>query len=353
MQSECKARAGRPPRRVPCASFSGVSLALDDRSAWLAQHGFAAVALEPMPGDVSPRRYLRVRAAGGSTAILALYPEPGRDSCTRFTATTALLERAGVRVPRILATDRERGVMLLEDLGPRTLYDLEAEPWEILEPFFERAVDAVARIRALPRHEVAALNPPLDRALLERELEKTCAVFLAPRGLLGDAAERAAFETALAELCARLGALEPLACHRDFMARNLVPLPGGEVGVLDHQDLRLGPPQYDLASLLNDSLFPPPAVEARMLGLGPPAAAPLDYRRAAAQRALKAVGTFAAFAERGAERHLRLIPPTLSRALDHLEALPELAPVAPALRRRWAAVWSDRSVTLPARRPRT
>jgi hypothetical protein len=342
----------RAPRRVPCASFSGVSLALADRAAWLAEHGFAAVALEPMPGDVSPRRYLRVRAGDGSTAILALYPEPGRDSCDRFTATTALLERAGVRVPRILATDRERGAMLLEDLGPRTLYDLETEPWEILEPFFERAVDAVARIRALPRHEVESLNPPLDRALLERELDKTCAVFLRPRGLLGEAAERGAFETALAELCARLAALEPLACHRDFMARNLVPLPGGEVAVLDHQDLRLGPPQYDLASLLNDSLFPPPAVEARMLDLGPPAE-PLGYRRAAAQRTLKAVGTFAAFAERGAERHLRLIPPTLRRALDHLEALPEFAPVAPALRRRWAAACSDRSVTLPVRRPRT
>jgi aminoglycoside/choline kinase family phosphotransferase len=320
-----------------CASFSAVSLALADAAAWLAEQGVAPLALEPMAGDVSPRRYLRVRAAGGATAILAAYPEAARDSGVRFAATTALLERGGVRVPRILAFERERGLMLLEDVGARTLYDLEGEPWDLLESWFARAVEAAARIRALPPPEVAALSPPLDRALLERELEKTCAVFLGPRGLLGDARERGALESALGELCARLAALAPLPCHRDFMARNLVPLASGEIAVLDHQDLRLGPPEYDVASLLNDSLFPPPPLESRLLALAPPAADPLSYRRAAAQRTLKAVGTFAAFAARGADRHLRLIPPTLRRALGHLAALPELEPLVPELRRRWAA----------------
>ncbi len=326
----------RARRRVPCARFSRVPPALADSADWLAERGFAAAHLEPLPGDVSPRRYLRVRAAGGASAILALYPEPVRESGPRFAATTALLERAGVRVPRVLAADRERGLMLLEDLGPRTLYDLEGEPWDTLEPLFARAVEAAARIRALPPEAVAALNPPLDRGLLERELDRTCAVYLRPRDLLGDAAERAAFEAALAELCARLAAPAPQPCHRAFMARNLVPLASGELAVLDHQDLRLGPPEYDLASLLNDSLFPPPAVEARLLAIAPTAVDELGYRRAAAQRTLKAVGTFASFAERGAPRHLRLIAPTLRRALGLFEALPELAPIAPALRRRWA-----------------
>ena len=58
--------------------------------------------------------------------------------------------------------------------------------------------------------------------------------------------------------------------------------------MLDHQDLRLGPPRYDLASLLNDSLFPPPELEARLVraALGEEATAEdfLDYHRAAAQR---------------------------------------------------------------------
>ena len=119
------------------------------------------------------------------------------------------------------------------------------------------------------------------------------------------------------------------------MARNLVPLPGQRLGLLDHQDLRLGPPFYDLASLCNDSLFPPTNLTSELLGA---AADELGYHRAAAQRALKAVGTFATFAERGDPRHLSLIPATLGRALEHLLLVPETAGVTTHFADRWREV---------------
>ena len=179
---------------------------------------------------------------------------------------------------------------------------------------------------------MAALSPPLDASLLRRELTQTWDELLAPRGLTGEPPLAAALARALDALCAELAAPAPVPCHRDLMARNLVPLPGGAVGVLDHQDLRLGPPRYDLASLLNDSLFPPPEVEEAILaGVLRGDEDRLRYRRAAAQRTLKAAGTFAAFARRGSDRHLGLIPPTLARACGHLSALPETAELAPEL----------------------
>lgn len=107
------------------------------------------------------------------------------------------------------------------------------------------------------------------------------------------------------------------------------------LAVLDHQDLRLGPVAYDVASLLNDSLFPPAAVEAALLKRS--GAPELDYRRAAVQRTLKAVGTYAAFAERGARRHLPLIRPTLRRTLFHMRQLPELEGLAQRLTKDWNA----------------
>jgi aminoglycoside/choline kinase family phosphotransferase len=110
------------------------------------------------------------------------------------------------------------------------------------------------------------------------------------------------------------------------MARNLVPAGGGSVAVLDFQDLRPGPPGYDLASLLNDSFFAPPELERRALaseaGRG---VDELDYRRAVVQRGLKAVGTFLAFAARGKRRHLPLVEPTLARALAAAATVPETA----------------------------
>jgi len=124
----------------------------------------------------------------------------------------------------------------------------------------------------------------------------------------------------LDDLCARLGAGPLVPCHRDFMSRNLMPVDDqGGVAVLDHQDLRLGPAAYDLASLLNDTLFPPPDVEEDLLGTTDR----VDYHRAAAQRTLKAVGTFTAFALRGSDRHQPLVRPTLARCLNHLSRIPE------------------------------
>lgn len=308
-------------------------------SAWLAGRGLRPLQIRPLPGDVSPRRYHRLELAGGATVILAVYPPDLADVCRRFLRTSELLTGAGVRVPAIVAHDCARGWTVVEDLGAATLYDLAGRPWAELTPYYRSAVEAIAAITALPpavAAELAALSPPLDEALLRRELTQTWTELLVPRGLTGDGRTAAALAAAFDRLCAELAAAPPAPCHRDLMARNLVPLPGPAVGVLDHQDLRLGPPFYDLASLLNDSLFPPPAVvEPLLAGCLRGEANRLRYRRAAAQRTLKAAGTFAAFARRGSDRHLGLIPPTLARAREHLAGLPETAEVAGELRALW------------------
>src|SRR5258706_2194763 len=97
-----------------------------------------------------------------------------------------------------------------------------------------------------------------------------------------------------------------------------------------------------MASLLNDPLSPTPEVEAAFLAeLAPSLEARLRFHRAAAQRTLKAVGTYASFARRGATRHLPLIPPTLSRFVKNFSRLPEGEPVAGRLAATWSHVWRD------------
>src|SRR3954471_13893852 len=148
----------------------------DDLAAWLAASGHPVAALEPLPGDVSPRRYSRLALASGTTAILATYPPEVGATCPRFLATTELLEGAQVRVPRVLAADCERGYMLLEDLGPLTLADWAVathQPWSEIARYFAAALAQARRIAALPPERVAALSPPLGRELLEKELRQT------------------------------------------------------------------------------------------------------------------------------------------------------------------------------------
>jgi aminoglycoside/choline kinase family phosphotransferase len=252
-----------------------------------------------------------------------------------------------VRVPRILASDCASGWMLLEDLGPQTLGEWgRGRPWSELAPWFAAALEIAERIAGLPM-AAAELNPRLGSELLRRELAQTWDLFLEPRGLVADAGLAVDLHTALDTLCDALGADPPVPCHRDFMVRNLMLVSAGaagaagELAVLDHQDLRLGPPLYDVASLLNDTLFPPAKVEeALVAGLAAVTSTPagrVRYHRAAAQRTLKAVGTYASFARRGATRHLPLIPPTLARFVKNLSWLPEGEPLAARL----AVAWRD------------
>jgi aminoglycoside/choline kinase family phosphotransferase len=304
--------------------------------------GFSTVEVQPLTGDVSPRRYSRAVLDDGGSAILATYPPEIRATCPRFHRTTEILEGAGVRVPHILASDCEEGWMLLEDVGPETLGEWgRGRSWSELAPWFANALEIAERVANLstPSDVLAELNPVLGTELLRRELAQTWDLFLEPKGLVAGAGGedlRAALDT----LCAALGAEPPVPCHRDFMVRNLMPLQkgksAGELAVLDHQDLRLGPPLYDVASLLNDTLFPPAeAEEALLAAIAPTPDDRVRYHRAAAQRTLKAVGTYASFARRGATRHLPLIPPTLARFVKNFSQVPEGELLATRLAADW------------------
>jgi N-acetylmuramate 1-kinase len=311
-------------------------LARDLVTAALAARGLELSGWQPLAGDVSPRHYFRVVIDGTVGAILALYSSEIRPICARFQATAELLAGAGVRGPKIFAADCDGGWMLLEDAGPRTLAEREDLTWALRLPYYEEALRLIERIAVLPAEHVAELNPPLGAELLERELLQTWDLFFVPRGLVADDGFAAELRQLFASLCAAVGAGPLVPCHRDFMARNLVPLETSEAGalvVLDHQDLRLGPAAYDVASLLNDTLFPPPELEGHLLALAGWEAGDrrLAYHRAAAQRTLKAIGTYVSFANRGADRHLPLVGPTFERALAHLSRLPEAADVAARL----------------------
>src|SRR5262249_29536342 len=149
--------------------------------------------------------------------------------------TSELFDRIAVPVPRVRDADCRRGLMLVEDVGHRTLYDDTDHSWSHLTPIFRTAAEYVRRIQELPRESVATLNPHLDASLLRWELRKSWDLVLVPDGLVGDDATAAALAAAFDTLCAELGREDRLVpCHRDFMLRNLM-WRDGELLVLDHQ----------------------------------------------------------------------------------------------------------------------
>ena len=127
--------------------------------------------------------------------------------------------------------------------------------------------------------------------------------------------------------------------HRDYHSRNLM-WHQGRLCVIDFQDARLGPCQYDLASLLHDSYVVLPAdlreallnyyLERKTCSRRPsgPRKFPAHIRLHVLQRNLKALGTFAfQIVVKQNRRYISAISPTLGYIRGHLARRPELAPL--------------------------
>jgi hypothetical protein len=213
-----------------------------------------APAPQPLAGDVGARRYFRQPTAGGATTLLVLYPQAASAAQANWAAVSAALAAAGVRVPALYADAPDLGVALIEDLGDRDLAtDLAQAPAEDRHRLLDEAEDMLLAVRAISP-AAARRNPPFDAAFFAAELDHTrhWAIEKGGREPLG--ASRAAGWTESARTLASAAADpratgDPVPTHRDFHANNLMRAPDGRLAMIDFQDLRLGPPDYDPVSL--------------------------------------------------------------------------------------------------------
>jgi aminoglycoside/choline kinase family phosphotransferase len=245
----------------------------------------------------------------------------------------------------VLESHPERGVVVLEDLGSVSLqaHVAGAGPAEWRRRY-EEAVDLLIRLQqvgsAALEPSVPAYHYGLDGVRFRRELDYFEEHYV--RGLLSEpsAVDAAELRRSLHELADRAGRPgDRVLCHRDFHSRNLMlsPRDSGDkqLVMIDFQDARLGPRTYDLASLLEDAYVEVPdelasAMKARFVAALPwqPAVDSFegDYALVAAQRTLKAVGTFAGQAViKGNRSYLDFIPRALAHARRALARLPELS----------------------------
>jgi N-acetylmuramate 1-kinase len=218
----------------------------------VAAHGLRIETLRPASADASFRRYLRIDRDAGTSLIVMDAPPPQED-VRPFVQVAGLIEAAGLHGPEVLASDIERGFLLLSDLG-NTLY-LDA-----LRGATAAQADALMRdaIRALVQWQLqvpAAVLPPYSEALLERDLA------LFPEwcvqreyGAAWTAAQQASWQGVCRQLVVSAQAQPRVAVHRDWMPRNLM-VADPNPAILDFQDAVAGPISYDMASLLRDAFI--------------------------------------------------------------------------------------------------
>lgn len=299
---------------------------------WLAATAWGHWVRTPLAGDASARRYDRLRdPATGATAILMDAP-PETEGTARFLGLAKHLRAHGLSAPDVLAVDRDRGFVVLEDLGPCHMAAwLKAHP-DQEEALYLAATDVLLHLNRTPPHaDLAPLDPETGAGMLA-PLWEWFDPSLEPGPLT------AAMTGALAQHTAGRATL----ALRDYHAENLIWRPDhtalDRCGLLDFQDAILAHPAYDLASLLRDARrdVAPGTVDAALARMidGLPAD-PGPFRAAFAvlsvQRNLRILGIFTRLARRDGKRaYLALIPRVrahIARDLAH----PACADLARAL----------------------
>lgn len=328
--------------------------------------------LSPLAGDASSRRYYRARLSGSalppsvivmelsgsslplSSEELAIFNEPLRE--LPFLNLHRFLRGLGVRIPELYGQWVEDRVLLLEDLGDVCLWERVQglPPAEVLH-WYEKAIDQLLLIHVAGSRkqdeDCIAFKQRFDFRLYMWEFEHFIEYGLEKRpGGKISPTEKDFLTDRFSTISRRLEAEPPCLNHRDYHSWNLM-VPGEEVAVIDFQDALLAPPQYDLASLLNDRETDQaiqPDLEEHLRGyylrkwaeMGAP---PLlrdefleIYTLSALQRDFKVVGRFYYLdLVKGKHGYKQYIPPTLRRIKRNLFRLPPYDQLIPVLARHF------------------
>lgn len=252
--------------------------------------------LERASNDASFRSYWRARSAGRDWIVMDA--PPGKEDIRPWLEIAGRLARAGLHVPDIQAADPERGFVLMEDLGNRTLLpELTATSADRL---YGEAMDALLAMQL--RADTTGL-PDYDEARLVAEMELMPEWFLKRHlGFVPECEQWDVVESAFRALVTSAQSQPQVFVHRDYHSRNLLVTEVASPGVIDFQDAVRGPVTYDLVSLLRDCYIEWPAD--RVQGWA------LDYREKLAAAGFAVPGEAAflrAFDLMGLQRHIKVL----------------------------------------------
>lgn len=207
---------------------------------------------EPLAGDASDRRYLRLRNDPQTAVLMDAKADAGA-GLRSFIDVDSWLVSLGLSAPQILHANIDQGLLLLEDLGDDLFARVVHKNPALETPLYQVATDVLVTLHQTPPpKDMAAYDPAV---MAERS---ALAYHWYLRGSGQPYKERASafqaeFQRLLAKHCAQCDVL----IQRDYHAENLLWLPErkgvARVGLLDFQDAMVGHRAYDLVSVLQDA----------------------------------------------------------------------------------------------------
>jgi aminoglycoside/choline kinase family phosphotransferase len=293
--------------------------------------------------------------SGERSFVLMLWEPFVDDGQYPFLSVRDHFAKHRVQVPSVVAKAPELGLVLLEDLGDLTL---ERKFWESQSPdaampFYRLAIDELVKM-----HYPATFDRDADCVAFKVQFDAEKLLWEMNYGrehlVLGlckakpSAAETKAIDKIFSAICERLHAEEKFIAHRDYHSRNAM-IKLGRLRVIDFQDARMGPIQYDLVSLLRDSYVSigdgmaseliayyldlrREACKGRAVREGSRAHFEEIYELQTIQRCFKACGSFSSFFNlRADRRYVKYIHHTMQAVKRSLALFPQYRAFSDAL----------------------
>jgi N-acetylmuramate 1-kinase len=311
--------------------------------------GWSAAKRIFMQGDASVRAYEKLVKPSGETAILMIAPPRpdgpilryGKpygaiaklaDDIRAFIAMDGALRAQGFSAPRIIAHNVADGLAILEDIGAH--YIAEADGPHPVR--YAEAVSLLAELhgrtlpRELPVDDGVYTIPVYDAEAMLIEVEQILDWYAPHIAKAAPASgARAQFHALWREALTPVLAQPVTWTLRDFHSVNLHWLAERDglkrLGLVDFQDSVLGPPAYDLASLLQDARVDiSDEMELRLM-------AHYARRRASADPAFDAGAFAAAYAVMGAQRATKILG--IFARLDKRDGKPQYLAHLPRIER--------------------
>ncbi len=273
--------------------------------------------IRKLTGDASSRSYYRIESSfepyvaclDQSLTLL------NNVESVEFLATQKILKNESVSVPEIFHVDFKKGYVLQEDLGDITflkkLSIIKSKEEE--KKLYINSIDELIKIQRIDLGNYdnnVFINRAFDEEKLMYEVDFTIkhlidGLFQLEIDIDRKTKIRKNFEAIIKEIVCEKKVLT----HRDYHSRNLM-VKNGIIKVIDFQDMRMGLPQYDLVSLLEDCYYKidsenkvelkeyyfEKALNAGILGSGNNKNKESYlglYNKMAIQRTFKAIGSFA------------------------------------------------------------
>jgi NDP-sugar pyrophosphorylase family protein/aminoglycoside/choline kinase family phosphotransferase len=206
----------------------------------------------------SDRRYYRIRKNQNTEILMQCFRSD--PDFQRHIEYTQFFQEYAIPVPKLLHVEPRKMSATFEDLGDLSLYSFLKCPHDQkeIEEVYKRVIDILILMQTAVTEHISEC-PLLQNRIFDYEHLRWETSYFIDRFIEGIISIRVKNLSVLNDefhrLAIKVDSFPKTVVHRDFQSQNIMITKGESPRVVDYQGARIGPPAYDIVSLLWDPYY--------------------------------------------------------------------------------------------------